>query len=283
MRSLLRRTTILALFLVIAALGCRPPDRGAGLYVQHPGLLGADLVTLHHGTFADRDANIRIRGQLLTEAGLAVADLEYPTSGSRNREIDGIIEEHAAFVERYLVEHPGTTVTFVGFSQGGCVELDMMVRLARRDPSLLDRSRALLVAPARDVKLGRSTSVGRRMITRCKLAEAELEAMATGEPEGSVARILAERTWVAWSCNDAIVGHDSFSSLAARIPAEHVLYREKFGHVPWVDKPQRARGAETGPYGDEVLLASALARALAEGQDLRAVLAAYGGADPACE
>lgn len=262
---------------------CASPDRSAGLYVEHPGLLGADLVAIHHATFSDRRPSYRISAELLSAGGLAVAHLEYPTSGPRNREIDDIIEEHAAFVQRYLVEHPEVFVTFVGFSQGGCVELDLLVRLARRDPDLLDRSRALLLAPARAVKFGKSTAVARRMIARCEAAERELEAIATGEPDGPVARLLGERTYLAWSCNDAIVGHDSFTSLTARIPAERVLYHETLGHLPWATRSQRAAAGAQAPYGDEVPLASALTRAIAEGLDPRAALAVYGEFVDACE
>lgn len=267
-----------AALILIAGVACKP-SRDAGLYSEHPGGWGGDLIAIHHATFSDRNRKLRIATAPLHDRGL-VANLEYPTSGRANRDIEALIDEHVAFVRAYLHAHPEARVTFAGFSQGGCVELDLLARLAEREPALLDRGAALLVAPARAVKLGRHTAVAKGMIARCQRAEAKLAAAALAEPEGPVARLLAERTWIAWACRDGIVGHDSFTDLREQIPAEHRLYRRRFGHMNWVGKAVENQGE--GSYGAAIPLATGLLLALAGHEDPREALAPYGGFDPSC-
>ncbi|NVB41896.1 hypothetical protein G6O69_28960 [Pseudenhygromyxa sp. WMMC2535] len=277
----LRAAAPLALALVLGS-ACVDPDRRAGLYVEHPGLWGADMVALHHGTFSDGDRNIRMRTELIVEGGLLAVHLEYPTSGKRNRDLEGVIEEHAAFIQRYMLQNPAAKVTLVGFSQGGCVQLDMLTRLATREPSLLARMYVALIAPARSVKLGKGLGLSKRMSTRCAEAEAALEAMMVAEPEGAVAELFGERAVLTWSCNDKVVGHDSFDTLQARIPAQRVLYRRRHGHVPWASKAQTASDSSAAIYGESVELASAIARAMAEGRDPRTAVGVYGGFEDGC-
>ena len=266
---------------VLALAACTPPDRRAGLYTEHPALWGADLVTLHHGTFSDSARNIRMRSQLMSDGGLFVAHLEYPTWGKRNREIEGLLDEHTSFILDYLRAHPESQLVLAGFSQGGCVALDLLVRIAREDLALLDRASLLLVAPARGVKLAGHSALARRMITRCTLAEAEIEALIELAPEGEVARLLGERTFLTWSCNDAIVGHDSFTTLPAHIPAEHILYQRRLGHTPWVAKLHESLDPDA-LYGEKVQLASALVRVLAERRDPHEALAPYVSFESGC-
>ena len=281
----MRTRTLLALGLLAlsSSLGCKAPDRRAGVFVEHPEHWGANLVAIHHATFSDNRPNIRIRTTDLGEAGLVVANLEYPTSGKRNRDIEGLIEGHLAFVRGYLGANPEARVTFVGFSQGGCLELDIVERLARAEPALIERASMLLVAPARGVKTGKSTQVAKGMIARCERAEASLDELATGAPEGVVAKLLHERTYLTWSCNDAIVGHDTFTSLGSHIPAEHMLYQARLGHIPWASKQHEAKAEDADvPYGPQIQLATALARAIAEGLEPRETLAGYVDFDSGC-
>jgi len=257
-----------------ALVACRAPDRRAGVFVEHPEHWGGDLIAIHHGTFSDTRPNIRIRTAPLSAAGFAVANLEYPTSGKRNRDIEALVDGHARVVADYLDSHPEAAVTFVGFSQGGCVELDLVARLARAAPERLSRASLVLLAPARDVKFGGATALAKRMIARCEAAETALDAMARAAPEGPVATLLGERSYLAWSCDDAIVGHDSFTTLVGHLDPAHVYYLERGGHIAWASKARRSDDADA-PYGERIELASALTRAVAEARDPREVLSAY--------
>ena len=112
---------------------CRPPDRGAGVYVAHPGAWGRDVVAIYDDTFSDDDRNIRIRRAPI-EAHALVVNLEYPTSGPDNAEIDGLIDEQLEFLLAYLDRNPEASATLTGFSQGGCLVLDVLARVAARRP-----------------------------------------------------------------------------------------------------------------------------------------------------
>lgn len=266
----------LALLSLLTLAGCRPPDRGVGLYIAHPGDWGGNMIGIYDGTFSDVDRNIRIRTAPFVGHAL-VANLEYPTSGAKNADLEHLLTAQVEFVITYLDDNPSASVTLTGFSQGGCLVLDAVTRVAVRRPELLGRLSAALVAPARGVRLGRTTTVAKHMIARCAAAEDWLVAQLEATPSGPVAALITERTWIAWSCTDEIVGHDTFTHLHEYISDEHLLYRARLRHVQWTAKDQ-----DPSREG-EIYLASEIALAVSLGLDPRDALAPYGGFDPACD
>lgn len=277
-RSRPTRTAIGLLLTAALSSACQPPDRGAGLYVEHPAAWGRDMIAIYDGTFSDTARDIRIRTHTLPPEVLA-ANLEYPTSGAKNREIEALIDEHGALLLTYLESHPESRVTLTGFSQGGCLALDLLYRLqqSERARAQLGRISLLLVAPARGVQMGRSTEVARRMIERCARAEDAIVAELERAPDSALATLIGERTWIAWSCDDGIVGHDTFrrGGLQDRVADERVLYRRRLSHLQWT-------GEDVAPGDDEVYLASAIALAITQGVDPRVAVAPYGGFDGPC-
>lgn len=254
---------------------CRPPDRGSGLYVAHPEDWGKDLIAIYDGTFSDSDRNIRIRRAPM-EGHALVVNLEYPTAGRANADIEDLLDRQLTFLLAYLERNPEASATLVGFSQGGCLVLDVLTRLAAREPEALGRVSLALIAPARGVKLGRSTAVAKRMIARCSAAELAIADAVEQTGDGALAELIHERTWIAWSCTDEFVGHDSFEVLHQLVSPEHTLYRQRLYHVPWTAKDQ-----DPSKEG-EVYLASAIALAVSQGVDPREALADYGGFDEPC-
>ncbi len=280
MRSRTRTSRVALGLTALLSLGvaCSPPDRGAGLYVAHPAAWGGDMIAIYDGTFSDTARDIRIRTHTLPQDVLA-ANLEYPTSGAKNREIEALIDEHGDLLITYLDTHPQARVTLTGFSQGVCLALDLLTRLQRveREDLPLERISLALVAPARGVRMGRSTEVAKRMIERCAQAEDRLLAELEREPAGALATLIRERTWIAWSCDDGIVGHDTFKQdgLQSKVPAERLLYRQRWTHLQWT-------GEDVDPGDDEVYLATSIALAITRGVDPREAVAPYGGFDAPC-
>lgn len=262
-------------WLATMAVGCRPPEHDRGITVAHPEDWDRDTVVIYDGTFSDDQRRIRIRTEPMHPHVLAV-NLEYPTSGRDNRHIEGLIDEHSVWLLAHLARNPAARVTLVGFSQGGCLVLDLLARL-QGQPDVLERLSVALVAPARGVRLGRHTTVAKHMIARCSRAEASLDAAIAAAPEGPAGRLLRERTWIAWSCTDEIVGHDTFTSLQGQVPQDHRLYRRRLRHLDWT-------GKDLDPSQDgEVYLATTIALSITQGIDPRVAIAPWGGFDGPCE
>ncbi len=278
LRAALARPALALLLTLTTAAACQAPDHREGLYVARPSSWGRDMIAIYDGTFSDTARDIRIRTHTLPGELLA-ANLEYPTSGAKNRGIDPIIDEHRDFLVTYLEEHPRARVTLTGFSQGGCLVLDMVNRLraAELASAHLDRISLVLIAPARGVRMGRSTEVAKRMIERCAQAERALVTTLEREPAGSIATLLRERTWIAWSCDDGIVGHDTLTELQPHIPSERLLYRARLDHLQWTGEDLDVSEAR------EAYLATIIAQAVAQATDPRAAAAPYGGFDAPCE
>jgi len=197
-----------------------------------------------------------------------IVDMLYPSVGRANRNFHAAQRARTTVyldaIEPFLAPPaaaPGAEpakdrrLVLFGFSQGGCIALGELLRLAthERADDLLARTSVVLVAPAGDVIS--PLAVARRMENTCRELDARLTALAYESP--ALRRLLRERVWIRWGSNlrggahDGLIRHHRGShsrNLTGIRSFVDQAHEASFRWVPNPRRPKRQRSVRHGQW-----------------------------------